>query len=149
MKDQQEIMATQQRSSIFPYLILNTGINSNIKDGKEFTQVKITITNKGFGPALLDNIKLSYNNKIYEKGDKLLYDLISNQDNLSFGDLSVGSFYDVFLSPGDDISILDLLIEKKEGQDLGTFYKIKLNYEYCSILKECWIYENGENKLVE
>jgi len=149
MKDQQEIMATQQRSSIFPYLIPNTGINTNIKDGIDYTQVKITITNKGFGPALLDSIKLTYNNKIYTEGNKLLFDFISNQDNLSFGDLSVGSFKDVFLSPGEEITMLNLLIEQREGQDLGSIYRIKLNYKYCSILKECWTYENGENTLLQ
>lgn len=144
MKAQQEIMSTQQKSAVLPYLIGN--IKSSRKKDKEvvYEEFSIKITNKGFGPALVKNIEIKMNDKIYTKGYQLLLELSGNE-NLNLSAMSVGNFKDVFISPGEEFSLIDLSINHDETESIDYLKLMKLKYKFCSILDDCWIYENGEN----
>jgi len=148
MKEQQRIMSSQQKSSVLPYLIPKADLKT--KTVKEFTtkDYNLTITNKGFGPALVNEIKITCNNVEYNDSYKLLFDIIELSKNVSMQGMEVGDFNDVFISPGESYNLLSLKMDHEENQKVDFLKSIKLEFNFCSILEDCWEHKNGEAKKI-
>lgn len=134
MRDQQEIMVTQQKAAVYPYLSQKVDLQFG-----DTNQLSHTIENKGLGPA-----------KIKSSGFKLNGEPVANYKELKakldeiFSDSTVYSisFFDpksYFLTAKEKINVLVLTCQADEAA-LAKLWGLKFEVEfcYCSIFEDCW-----------
>lgn len=133
MKEQQQLMVSQQKTSVWPYVKGNTLYNFDT-----LSSIKVVIENKGIGPALIDDIKISINDTVatdYLKlNEKLKNVFKENQFYLSLMSLS-----DHVLAPGEKIELMSIRFPRFDN-DYFLIAEMKIDYDlcYCSIYNECW-----------
>jgi len=149
MKEQQQILMDQKNASAWPYVNVS---GENTYDSEANTvKVVNTIENKGVGPALLGDIKYSvdgYEVETYSYLDKLeeLYPDL----NISFN--KNHQINHMVLSSGEAIEFLTFKIhdlDKLKDKDINISRilnetRIKLDFCYCSIYKDCWQHDQDK-----
>lgn len=127
------ILRTQQKATVWPYVSLQQGFNS---DG-----FSLVAMNKGVGPAMIKSIQVDYNGKPVSTYMELLQR--AKPDNqLTYSNISTNKFNGVVMAPNESIVLMDLPWGPDTNQILemlGDSVKIKI--QYCSVLDECWYYE--------
>jgi hypothetical protein len=135
---QAQLMREQQHISVWPYLEWDMTISS--VDG-----IRITVVNKGVGPAIIKNATLKLDD---EEMDvlTLLNKVVGNLDSLSlfYGDVNSSKV----LAPGEQYHLFDLkLLNGKLGAESGhevytrvkeMYPRIKYEICYCSVYGDCW-----------
>ena len=132
LKQQQKLLVSEQAASVWPYLEVNTSMITSAED----MSVQIILKSKGVGPALVQSTDLRmYGQSINSYSD--IVDLLQ-QDSMvkAFTKLSLHLDYNSVLSPGESISILELVVIP-DGQDSYSFYPETASC-YCSIYNQCW-----------
>ena len=133
MKEQQDLMVSQQKTSVWPYVKGNTLLNFD-----SISSVIAILENKGIGPALIDEITISIN------GEQLKdYNEIKEQLSKIYLDhpffLSLASLKDHVLAPGETLEFLKIQYPSFKGHyQLVSEMEIEYNLCYCSVYGECW-----------
>ncbi len=145
LKEEHELMRVHARASVWPHVVLGSTLEHNLKDNS-ISYLSFTLTNKGVGPAIITDVKISYNNKIVHNWWELfsiqgIPDSIDNRiDN--------GNFNDIVLQNGETIEILNMnanltlaneFYERLEGFSLEIYYE--------SIYGEKWKFDGTTTKL--
>jgi len=134
----------QQLASVMPYIQVSAG-HSN-KD-----EFKIFITNDGIGPAFIKNVRVYYQEEIYEKKDLakfILNDLTDYEGYLyEYSNLFAGN-----VIPANQ-SLTHLKIQKGKQNNISNdiFYtgQVELEIEYASIYDERWVVRGLFNEPVK
>ena len=144
MKAQQAIMMEQSSASAWPYIQIRTHSVVELNSVK----LKLTIENKGVGPAIMKDVRHSiqgfevetynYLSKLEELYPDFEYTLISNQqiDN-------------IVISAKEVIVFLEFIVKLNKGNNedinelLNSLNK-EIEFCYCSIFSECWQYEHNK-----
>lgn len=147
LEEQQNLLFQQKGASVWPFLE-----NSPDLEISDSTAIfKYTVTNKGIGPAIIDNVNYTYKNiEIPNWG--LYLELKKEYPNLSIEQIQNAELSKTVLAPGDsqnvvtirvtvigniEVSLLDILIKISE--------EYKLTYCYCSVYGECWKVQGRDN----
>ncbi len=143
MKEQQEIMISQQKASVWPYV----DGNISYQFGDRF-QMTYSLVNKGVGPAIIKNGKLMINDSSLELYDgdikKALAPFFPVDSNIR---LSLSLMDNKVLSPEEEYQILLLETELPESDSaMSLIQRIDIRYDacFCSIYNECWSLEEEE-----
>jgi hypothetical protein len=129
---QTQIMQNQQHSSVWPYLEWLPSFHNHA--------FYIAVENKGIGPAIVKNVKITIDNKEVE-GDNMSMDLkkyINAPDTLA-------TFYSTLnkrvIKPGEIIRIIEIpyLSQGKKIAEALDKAAIRIEVTYQSIYGECWI----------
>jgi len=133
MREQQSVMVSQQKTSVWPYVKGNTLLSFD-----SISTVKVILENKGIGPALIDDIKLSVNgNPAIDYTD--LNEKLSTvfKDNKYY--LSLVSLSDHVLSPGETLEVMTIRFPSFRN-DYLIVSEMEIGYDlcYCSVYDECW-----------
>jgi hypothetical protein len=134
---QTRIAREQQHASVWPYLqVLSSSFDDELHYGLE---------NKGVGPAIIRDFKISYQGKIYKSVQRLFNDVIGKHTagGKGFGTVSKGS---VFKS-GDDIDILfvtknDLVINQVNAMLNDSSFHILIRY--ADVYGNCWLLDQDK-----
>ncbi len=134
LKDQQEIMQAQQKASIWPYL--RTSLSYEYSDK---LRVKLSVENKGLGPALIQDSRIFINKKArdsYMEIDSSFRAILP--DTVDIG-LSMSGIGGAILSPGEKVLVLELQCNRFEG-DNRKIYTMLLEHRlcFCSLYDDCW-----------
>jgi hypothetical protein len=133
MKEQQQLMVSQQKTSVWPYVKGNT-----LYSFDTLSSIKVVIENKGIGPALIDEIRISINGQSVagytEINDKLGETFIGNEYYLSLASLA-----DHVLAPAEKLEVLSIRFPAFPEQ-MNIVGSMEINYDlcYCSVYNECW-----------
>lgn len=139
MSNQQEIMAKQQKTSVWPYVYVDTKLNLNLNE----YSISCTIENKGIGPALVENLKLVFDGKEYTSYNDFAQAIeekgIVPSSNMSFKISGKGK---KVLKPSELQEVFNLKSTNLDNAQLAAFTSIRLQLCYCSVHGDCWR-ENG------
>jgi hypothetical protein len=139
MREEQQIMREEQHMSVWPRveLSLSTELpDPNVKSFADSTivRVKISLQNKGVGPALVGSIQAFVDDK---PGPDFLEALNQVFPARSFG----GSFYritDRALLPGDSLHMAVFWVLDTEQGVRQRLNRLGIRICYCSVYKDCW-----------
>ncbi len=139
MSNQQEIMAEQQKTSVWPYVYVDTKLNLNLTE----YSISCTIENKGIGPALVENLKLIFDGNEYTSYQDFALALeekgIVSSANMNFKISGKGK---KVLKPSERQEVFKLQSMNLDTAQLAAFASIRLQLCYCSVYGDCWR-ENG------
>jgi hypothetical protein len=138
MSKQFELQRLEQHKSVLPYLTMYNTSTS--------TQYSYTLSNKGIGPALVNEINIKYKDSIYKDHDlrEFFNAVIVKEDSLfqNYSDIGHSSLSKGMLLPANTTS--NLVMHHKKNMDkirsLRKWFNHKIEIEiiYSSIYGEQW-----------
>ncbi len=134
---QTQIMQEQQRASAWPHL---EWLPSNVPD------FRITVSNKGLGPAIVEDVRIRYNGKDYGADIERLFRQVPGADTLNFITSTVKGRV---VAPGESIDMLLI-----RDPDKGRFFTIlngqpSIEICYRSVYGEYWVSQGVQVRKVE
>ena len=147
LEEQQNLLFQQKSASVWPFLE-----NSPDLEISDSTAIfKYTVTNKGIGPAIIDNVNYTYKN-IDIPSWGLYLELKKEYPNLSIEQIQNAELSKTVLAPGDSQNVVTIRVTVKENIEdslIDILVKIseeyKLTYCYCSVYGECWQVKGRDN----
>ena len=147
LEEQQNLLFQQKGASVWPFL----ENSPDLKISDSTAIFKYTVTNKGIGPAIIDNVNYTYKNmEIPNWG--LYLELKKEYPNLSIEQIQNAELSKTVLAPGDSQDVVTIRVTVKgniEDSLMDILIKIgeeyKLTYCYCSVYGECWKVEGRDN----
>ena len=137
MKEQQKIMQSGAKATVWPYLYIGPGSQSF--NGE--TEVSISVINKGVGPAVINKV----NFRIGEQSVKSIGELknAAKKHFGSYAEMIHGTNFSTYegavISPGEALTLIKLKITSFEGiEDLLSSLGMEATLCYCSIYEDCW-----------
>ena len=140
LEEQQKLLFQQQGASVWPFL----ENSPDIEIGDSTALFNYRVTNKGVGPAIVDNVIYTYKNREITSWG-LGLELEKDYPNLSIQQTRNANLSSKVLAPSEVTNVITISFTTKgnfEDTLLDTLIKIseeyKLTYCYCSIYGECW-----------
>ena len=133
MKEQQQLMVSQQKTSVWPYVKGNTLLRFD-----SVSSIRVVLENKGIGPALIDDIQLSINGSVATD-----YTDLNDKLGAIFKDhvyyLSLASLSEHVLAPGEILELMKVRFPPF-NDDYIVVSEMEIGYDlcYCSVYEECW-----------
>jgi len=135
-------MREYSRASVWPHLEVHQSKSHNKEDGS-ITQLSLSLTNSGVGPAIITDAKVSYNDSIAHNWWHL-FKLMEVPDSI---ETFIGNtrFNSQVIKIGETIKILNLdnnlplaneFFRRSKGLSIEIYYK--------SIYGEQWEFKNGK-----
>ncbi len=146
-REQRELMHEQARASVWPHLEFTLELGHDLKDSS-INHFVITLTNSGVGPAIITDVKVSYNDTIAQNWWKL-FDIQEIPDSID-RHITNGVFNGKVIQTGKTIEILNLDInlplanafyERSEGVSMEIYYE--------SIYGEKWKFDGTTTTKLE
>lgn len=136
---QTKIARERQQASVWPYLqIMGSNFDQEFHYGLE---------NKGVGPAIVKEYKLSYRGKAYPNIQALFFDQFGRRTpgGKGFGSVETG---DVF-KPGENMDLLfvgrsDSVIQRTEAMLADTSFRLQIHY--ADVYGNCWQLDHNKVK---
>lgn len=136
LKEQQELMRKHSKASVWPNLEVAIGKGHN-KEDRSICQFEISLNNSGIGPAIITDVKISYNDTT-SKNWWHLFEIQEIPDSIEKY-ISNRGFNGKVLQAGENIEILNLddnlplanaFYERLKGVSIEIYYE--------SIYEEKW-----------
>ncbi len=131
MNKQYDLMMTQHKTSVWPHL--SASLSSSISEEKK---IRLTLTNKGIGPAMISEVNIFFKGTLITSYDQLNSIVASTLEEDAFL-LGTDAFNEKVLSPEEkyDVMLLSFPSEKSSFLNVEDFtYQVC----YCSVYQECW-----------
>ncbi len=134
MREQQMIMQSQQKTSVYPHLIQD--LRYSFGSNGEFIY---EIENKGIGPAKIKNATLTLNEKPINSYVEIKNELDKIFPKEADYGLSFSNPDSYFLSPKEKIIAIKITYKNFENSiDLIRNLNFEYDIRYCSIFDDCW-----------
>lgn len=144
MQEERELMREYSRASVWPSLELRSFKSHNTTD-HSINELVFTLTNSGVGPAIITDVKVSYNDKTVNNWWDV-FEAIGIPDSIDTF-ITNSNFNDRIIKIGETLEILNLNDNLPLAQ---AFYKntedLSIEIYYESIYKEKWKYD-GETTI--
>ena len=143
------LIQKQQYASTMPYLML---FKNNDGSG-EYTQHSITLANNGIGPAFIQDVKIYYQDSIYQQDLSVFYFNFfspSDTNNISVNNQAI--FPGFAIPAGGEVLLIESISEYSAAVIGDLFYGDKTTVEitYTSVYDEVWkIKGNGSPEKIE
>ena len=156
MKQEAEIMLTQQKTSVWPYISKTTSIAYLEQIG-----VSYSISNKGVGPALINEIIIEKDGKVVSTDYASILALfepvltqVDAKNNESLLNISTSFKDNVVLSPGETWELIKIEGERfpRDNELLSNLVRsLRIKICYSSIYGDTWLLtsENEGPKPIE
>ncbi len=142
LQEEQELMREYSRASVWPHIDISSQKSHNKNDGS-INQLAFILSNSGVGPAIITDVKVSYNDTI-AKNWWDLFDIMEIPDSIETG-ISNSRFNNRVIKIGETVKILNLdynLPLANAFFERGKGLSIEIYYE--SIYGEKWKYCKGK-----
>jgi len=149
LREERELMREHARASVWPHLEIHSG-KAFDKDGS-LKSLNLSLTNSGVGPAIITDVKISYNDTIAHSWWEL-FDILNIPDSIDTR-INNHRFNKRVIKIGETIEILNL----DDNLPLANaFIKLSSNKKsisfeiyYKSIYNERWKFANGKTIKLE
>lgn len=149
MKQEAEIMLSQQKAAVWPYISKNNAFSYGDK-----TNILFSITNKGVGPALISEVIIKKDGEPVSTNYNDIMDLFApvfaglDQSSEQKSPVSIATSFKTnqVLSPGETIELMRIECGRfpEDQKILSQFFlSIKMSICYASIYGESWLLDNG------
>ncbi|UFH53819.1 hypothetical protein [Spirosoma sp. KNUC1025] len=136
---QTKIARDQQQASVWPFLqTLQSNLDQEFHYGLE---------NKGVGPAIIKEYKLSYRGKAYPDIQALFFDQIGRRTpgGKGFSGVASGAVF----KPGESLDLLfvggnDSIIQRTEAMLIDTSFRLQI--QYADVYGNCWQLDRNKVK---
>lgn len=124
-------MRTHQRASVWPYLEISQGYN---QDG-----FRMTLENKGVGPALIKRFEMTLDGKPAPDLDKMIIDVVGEENAFSYDLYGSNNPSNGVISAGESVRLFGV-----PWEDRTRLFTQRANNRvniiacYCSIHDQCW-----------
>lgn len=145
--EEQELMREFSRASVWPHLEIGSEKSQNKKDGS-IIQLSLNLTNSGVGPAIITDVKVSYNDTI-AKNWWNLFDIMKIPDSIEkyIGNrrfnrqvIKIGETVKI-LNFNDNLPLANEFYERLKGLSIEIYYE--------SIYGEKWKTHQGKTTKLE
>jgi hypothetical protein len=139
MRDEQQIMREEQHMAVWPRLELSLSTRLPNPDVRSFAdstlvQVKLSIQNKGVGPALVSNMQTFVDGK----PEPDFFEALSRIFPTKGFQGTFARITDRTLLPGDSLHVAVFFVVDAELQVQQKLNRLGLQICYCSVYKDCW-----------
>lgn len=124
------IMRTQQKASVWPYVMLSQNYNS-----KGFS---IKSMNKGIGPAKIESLVLKVDGEPLDSLDQFLNKILGPEHKIDYNSYGVNGINKLVLEAGYDKPLLSLQWSPDTYKLIDELYRVDIDIIYSSILGDCW-----------
>ena len=147
MQEMAEANARMVTATSWPRVSYST---SNVDAAGATPQIRLTLTNKGIGPARIEGMELSYDGKPMANADALLKTCCSSKGEAQ--QRWISSANGEILRPGEEKNFLKLNHTADAQQwavlnDLPA--KVAVKVCYCSVFDECWVTQSSSPSKAE
>lgn len=142
LKEQQLIMQTQEKTSVWPYL--DGALSYEYSDK---IRIRFDFENKGIGPAKIRKMTLLFQ----EEPIKDYVDLMNKLDTFFPKEADMGVSYKLVegdvISPGEQFTNLQIESNRFPG-DLSKLRELDLHFDvcYCSVYDDCWSIDHQDTR---
>lgn len=130
------IMRSQQKATVWPYLWLSQGYNS---EGFSFNA-----GNNGIGPALIKSVEVRYKGELIKDMSELL-DKIKPDHKLGYNQLRMSSFNQTVMKAGEERQIFFMPWNEETREMVKSMQYVSIKVQYCSVLEDCWVFDLTNN----
>lgn len=145
LQEERELIREQARASVWPHITFSAEEGHDLND-KSINHLVFTLTNNGVGPAIITDVKVSYNDTIAHNWWQL-FDIQEIPDSIDRY-ITNRSFNGMVIPLGKTIEVLNLDINLPLA---NAFYKrlegFSLEIYYESIYGEKWKFDGMTTKL--
>jgi hypothetical protein len=148
MTEMAEANARMVTATSWPRVSFST---SNVDSTGQTPQIRLTLTNKGIGPARIEGMELSYDGKPVAGAEALLNACCSNDKGAAL-QRWISSANGEILRPGEEKNFLrfNKVADAQQWARLADLpAKIAVKVCYCSVFDECWVTQSSTQKLAE
>jgi len=143
LKSEQEIMRSQQKASVWPYIEKDI----NIEYTNLGTHLQYVIKNKGVGPALIKRIKLQHADSIISNDYQNASAFFSTffQD-ASLRNLTIALQEKQVLSPEEEVILIDIYADRYPNDiiQVSKLFELELSICFASIYEDKWLLKNDK-----
>jgi hypothetical protein len=147
LKEEKELMREHSRASVWPYLEFGSEKGHDLNDNS-INHFTLSISNNGVGPAIITDVRVSYNDTIAQNWWKL-FNIQGIPDSIDYS-ISNRSFNGLVMQPGKFFEILNFDINLPLANE---FYKrlegLSIEIYYESIYGEKWKFDKGTTTKLE
>jgi len=128
------IMKTQQKSMVWPYLSLGVSYSD--------TGFSIRVFNNGIGPALVKSVEVKVDGEPVETMLDMVNKLMPDNDSLGYNILRQQRIRNYVFKPGEEVEVIGFTWNQ-ETRKLASLIDQKVHMRICyeSVLGESWIYD--------
>lgn len=145
LKEQQMIMLTQEKTSVWPFLDGQFSYEYSDK-----VRIRYALDNKGIGPAKVRQMNLLLNGKVVDGYLELVDSLLLYFPDVADMGISYMPAQGDVISPNEKVEILHIESNRFPG-DLEKIRNLDLAFDicYCSVYNDCWqVRENDQEEQV-
>jgi hypothetical protein len=134
-------MRTQQKATVWPYI--------QVKSSYSADSFKISLENKGIGPALIKNFELLVDDKPQTEFDSIISQLVGPENAFSYDVYRATNPGNSVVSSRENLTLLRVPLKNrapKKGDYLpGILFaeqagnRFNISICYCSIYDDCWV----------
>ena len=147
LKEEQELMREHSRATVWPYLEFGSEIGHDLKD-KSINHFTFTITNNGVGPAIITDVRVSYNDTIAQNW-WALFNIQEIPDSIDWH-ISNRNFNGLVIQMGKTVEVLNLDINLPLATEFSKRLEgLSLEIYYESISGEKWKFDTGTTTKLE
>jgi hypothetical protein len=136
---QTDIMQTQQKASVWPYLEIHAGIYQNV--------YSFEVHNKGVGPAVVRSVEYEYKGKTYSKFDEIAR-LIVNDSTFNYSNMITRPIQKYVFSAGEKVSVFEATGVRHASKLIYNTSDVRIKIRYASIYEDQWEV-NDRNEVLE
>lgn len=141
---QAEATEKMQIAAVWPHV----AYESTNRDESGAPLIRLSLTNKGVGPAHIEAVELRYRGRAYSQFDDLLKACCSDQpQDLLIG---LGSIVGEVIRPGENLMFAQIAPPEGTSEVWQRFdverTKLSVRLCYCSVFDDCWIADGAGDK---
>ncbi len=127
------IMKSQQKSMVWPYLSITQQYNSE--------GFGIRVTNKGTGPAIVTSVQFDYDGIPIENVDALM-DSLNPERTFGYDIMRNSTIGNHVFTSGEEMMLFGLPYNDETRIVLKNISKVRMRVGYKSVLDEYWYYDS-------
>ncbi len=136
---QTEIMQSQQKASVWPYLEIRPRIVQNV--------FFLEVQNKGVGPAIVRKVEFGYRGKIYDNFEQVAQRIV-NDSTMDYSNTLRNPIRKYVFSASEKVNVFEANDVRHATKLIYSTADIKINIRYASIYGDEWE-TNEKNELAE
>ncbi len=136
---QTDIMQSQQKASVWPYLEIHSGIYQNV--------FFLDVQNKGVGPAVVRDVVFEYKGKTYDKFDEIAT-LIVNDSTFNYSNRLTNPIRKYVFSASEKVRVFEASDVRHASKLIYNTSDVKIKIRYASIYGDEWEV-NDKNEVIE
>lgn len=134
---QTNLMADQQRATVWPYLYIARNYKADV--------FQLELFNNGTGPAIIESVEFSVDGQPVADYVEL-FDAVVPSHQVRFDSVSISRVSEQVIRAGFSKIMIEIGWNDEMRKVIDQIDKVDIKIHYCSVLEECWTYDFRTNE---